>query len=128
MSRVIALLCSILLVASAAASGAVPSSGISGRVMEGPTCPVERVPPDPKCAPRPLAATLRVHRVGSRTGVLVHSGSDGRFRVRLAPATYVVKPLPQARSAFPRPPAASTVRVRTGHFTNVSIMYDTGIR
>jgi hypothetical protein len=129
LSRVIGILCAALLVATCAtASGAVPGSGISGRVVEGPTCPVERVPPDPQCAPRPLAATLRVHRRGSRTGILVHSGTDGRFRVRLAAGTYVVQPLAQGRSPFPRPPGPLTVRVRTGHFTNITITYDTGIR
>jgi hypothetical protein len=127
--RAIVLVCSILLAAAcAAASGTVSSSGISGRVVEGPTCPVERVPPDPRCAPRPLAATMRVHPRGGRTAVLVHSGADGRFRVRLAPGTYVVQPLRQGSSPFPRPPAPSTVRVRRGRFTYVTIMYDTGIR
>jgi len=60
--------------------------------------------------------------------VLVHSGTEGRFRVRLTPGTYVVQPLRQGGSPFPRPPGPSTVRVRTGHFTNITITYDTGIR
>jgi hypothetical protein len=128
-SRVIGLVCSILLAsACVAASAAVSSSGISGRVVAGPICPVERVPPDPSCAPHPLSATLRIHARGRRTGVLVHSGTDGRFRVRLAPGTYVVQPLPQGRSPLPRPPAPSTARVRAGQFTNITITYDTGIR
>src|ERR1700704_5848784 len=35
-------------------------SGIRGNVMAGPTCPVERVPPDPACADRPLSTTITV--------------------------------------------------------------------
>lgn len=112
--------------AAAAASGA---SGIAGKVVAGPTCPVQRYPPDPRCAPRPLAATLRIRRAaGGARAETVRSGSDGRFRVRLAAGQYVVTPLTRPGSPFPRPPAPTRVRVRAGHFTDITITYDTGIR
>jgi hypothetical protein len=115
--------------ACGAASASAPHSGIAGRVVAGPTCPVQRIPPDPACAPRPLAATLRVRRADGRgTGATVRSASDGRFRVALAPATYVVTPQAPRGSPFPRPPAASRVRVRSGQLTRITIAYDTGIR
>ena len=99
------------------------------KVDAGPTCPVERVPPDPRCGPRPLAATLRIHPTGRSTPRwTVRSGQDGRFSVRLAPGTYVVKPLAAAGSAFPRPPAPRRVTVHAGRFTRITITYDTGIR
>jgi len=41
------------------------ATGIQGTVMAGPTCPVERNPPDPQCADRPLQ-TL----VANKKGVL----------------------------------------------------------
>src|SRR5664280_2442019 len=46
-------------------SNAVPATGgpwIIGTATAGPVCPVERYPPDPACAPRPVAgATITVH-------------------------------------------------------------------
>ena len=111
------------------ASGQTPASGIAGRILAGPTCPVETVPPQPGCEPRPIAATLRIHPLGAATPVVrVRSGADGRFRVRLAPRTYVVKPLPRADSPFPSPPPPRRVEVRAGRFTLVRIFFDTGIR
>jgi hypothetical protein len=116
-------------VAAASASGQTIPSGIAGRVLAGPTCPVQRMPPDPGCAPRPISARLRIRpERGSARGRVVHSGSDGRFRVRLAPGRYLVTPLPQTGSPFPRPGSPRTVVVRAGHFTAVTITYDTGIR
>jgi hypothetical protein len=132
MRRCCALVCLLLgfgACASASAGGQAPTSGISGRVVAGPTCPVETVPPQPRCAPRSLTATLRIHAVGSHApAIRVRSGADGRFRVRLSPATYVIRPMPVNGSPFPRPPAAFTVKVHTGRFTPVTITYDTGIR
>ena len=65
--------------ASNTAGARTPASGISGRVVAGPTCPVETVPPQPGCAPRPLAATLRIRRVGSHGAFTrVRSGVNGR--------------------------------------------------
>ena len=100
-----------------------------GKVVSGPTCPVERMPPDPGCTPRPLAATLRVHPAGKRAPVeTVHSESNGRFSLRLAPGLYVVRPQSRRGSAFPRPASPRRVRVRAGRFTYITITYDTGIR
>jgi hypothetical protein len=114
---------------ASAAAGRPPDSGLAGRAVAGPTCPVETVPPQPGCAPRPLAVTVRIRRAGSRApATYVHTGRDGRFRIRLAPATYVVQGLSPSRSGLPRPPAARRVQVSAGHFTYVTIAYDTGIR
>ena len=40
----------------------------------------------------------------------------------------MVKALPYAGFALPRPPAASLVQVSAGRYTRVTITYDTGIR
>lgn len=119
----------LLLGACSAASGAAPGSGIAGRVVAAPTCPVETVPPQPQCAPKPLVARLRIHRAGSRfPSTVLRTGVNGRFQIRLAPATYVVEPLRQNGSLYPRPPAPVQVRVDAAHFTHITITYDTGIR
>jgi hypothetical protein len=126
----LALLATLLvLAASESALARSPNSGLAGRVLEGPTCPVERVPPQPRCAPRPLVATLRIRRLGSRRPARsVRSRNDGRFRVSLAPGAYVVQALPVSSSLLPRPPSPFRVEVRRGRFTAVTISYDTGIR
>lgn len=117
------------LAACTAAGGAVNTSGIVGRVAAGPTCPVESVPPSPWCAPRPLAASVRIYAPGDRSHALVvRSGPDGQFRVGLAPGTYVLAPLAKPGSPFPRPPSAMRVKVRRGRYTRITITYDTGIR
>ncbi len=122
----------VMLLVLAAGDGAfarAPSSGLAGRVLEGPTCPVERVPPEPRCAPRPLIATLRIRRVGSRRPAKsIRSRRDGRFRVSLAPGAYVVRALPVSSSFLPRPPSPFRVQVPKGRFAIVTITYDTGIR
>jgi hypothetical protein len=105
-----------------------PASGISGRVVAGPTCPVETLPPQPRCAPRPLAATLRIRRTGGRGSTTIRTGADGRFSLRLAAGSYVLRPLPRAGSPYPRPPGPLQVQVNRGRFTSVTITYDTGIR
>lgn len=117
------------LCAAGVATGGASASGIDGRVVSGPTCPVERVPPQPGCAPRPLVASLRIRAVGSRARpTLVRSAADGRFRVRLAPAEYIVQALAVDRSGLPRPPAPLKVQVRKGRFAHLTVAYDTGIR
>ena len=115
--------------ACGAANGATAPSGIAGRVVSAPTCPVETVPPQPECAPKPLVASLRVDRLRSqRPAIIVRSGADGRFRAQLTAGEYAVQALPDTRSPFPRPPPPFDVRVKTGRFTRITITYDTGIR
>ena len=36
------------------------SGGIAGRVLAGPTCPVQKDPPDPDCADRPVTGAVLV--------------------------------------------------------------------
>src|SRR5947209_14421326 len=124
-----ALLYLIVFLGACGTASAGHGAGIDGKVVAGPTCPVERVPPDPQCAPRPLAATLRVHPAGKRSPVTtLHSGSNGLFKIRLAPGLYVVVPQAKRGSPFPRPPSSQRVRVRAGRFARITITDDTGIR
>jgi hypothetical protein len=110
-----------------AAVAGTNGSGISGRIQEAPTCPVEH--PGAKCAPRALLASVRIHPVGAPSpAVTIRSNSNGRFRVTLAPGSYVLRPLRVHNQQLPRPPAPSRVEVVAGQFTHVTITYDTGIR
>jgi hypothetical protein len=49
---------------SGAASGDV-HTGIAGTATAGPTCPVEKTPPDPSCAPRPVVGAVLIIRDAS---------------------------------------------------------------
>jgi hypothetical protein len=108
-----------------AALAAPASSGVRGRVLAGPTCPVER-PGDPACAPRAVVAIVTVSTPRHRVIRSVRSGSDGRFALTLAPGTYVLEPrapagpLPSGRPVL--------IHVRTGKLTRVVLSMDTGIR
>jgi hypothetical protein len=98
-------------------------SGIRGRVLYGPTCPVQRAG---QVCVRPYSATIAIRSYGTgRLITRVRSNAAGRFRVALRPGRYVLQP---ARGhPYPRS-SALTVTVRKHHFTNVTITYDSGIR
>jgi hypothetical protein len=117
----------VAFVAAAPAAGA--GSGIRGRVVASPTCPVERVPPDPQCDPRGLAAAVRIYRLSDHhTVARLRTRDDGRFRVRLRPGRYGVSARPAAGGSLPRCPRGVKASVRRGHYQNVTIDCDTGIR
>ena len=98
-------------------------SGIVGEVRIGPTCPVER---PGKICERPYRATITIrsdtkHRFVAR----VRSSATGRFRIALAPSTYLL--VPQNGHPYPRSsPLLATVD--NHHYTTVLVSYDSGIR
>jgi hypothetical protein len=103
----------------------VCDSGIQGRVILGPLCPVER--PGMVCS-RPLSATLRVDRSDGSFMATVHSDAQGRFALGVPEGSYTVVPL-QLRPNSNLPYGRSvTVNVEAHAFTWVDIYYDTGIR
>jgi hypothetical protein len=99
------------------------NSGVRGKVLYGPTCPVQQI--GESCV-EPYDAKLRIRRQSTgRTVARVRSGDDGRFRVPLRPGHYVIEPI----SGHPYPRAsAQAVLVRKHRFTRVTIMFDSGIR
>ena len=115
-----------LLTAAPAAGG---GSGIRARVVASPTCPVERVPPDPRCAPRGLAAIVRVYRLPDRhTVARVHTDREGRLRLRLRRGRYGLAARPTTGASLPRCPQTVDAVVHAGRYTRVTIDCDTGIR
>ena len=114
----------LLLLAAACAPPNAPTSGIQGRVLAGPTCPVERVPPDPACADRPIAIALVVVDAAGRQVAGVSSRSDGSFHIDLAPGHYSV------RSARTGPPFVNDtpVDVPSDRYLMLDLRADTGIR
>jgi hypothetical protein len=106
---------------------AVGPTGIRGRALAGPICPVEKVPPDPACAPRPVVGAVVVVRDASGVEVArTTTGADGSYLVAVAAGRYVVESKPV--TGLMGTPGAQTVTVNDGVAATVDLAYDTGIR
>jgi hypothetical protein len=102
------------------------TSGIEGQVLIGPMCPVVRE--GTPCPDQPYHATIAVWNAGRTKKVRTfETGSDGRFRVPLAPGEYYIDPQPPDTGGPPTP-IPQTVTVPAGRFLQVTIEYDSGIR
>lgn len=114
-------------------AGAWPSppgagrTGIAGIALAGPVCPVETEPPDPACAPRPVAGAVVLIRVGGGPEVArAVTGADGIFFVELSAGDYVVEPQPVEGLLGTAGPQG--VSVVAGSAVAIQLDYDTGIR
>src|SRR3989338_2460902 len=100
-------------------------SGISGYIHMGPTCPVERNPPDPKCADRQyVSAPITVTNLAGKQ-YQGETDAGGNFRITLPASAYSVTVAPQ--NTFPSCDEKKAVVV-SNMFTNLDISCDTGIR
>lgn len=97
---------------------------LTGTVTLSPTCPVERIPPDPSCAPKPYSTFVSISGVHNFF-VQVHTDSEGVFRLSLIPGTYTV--IVHQDTIFPRCETKDAVIV-AGSTTTTDISCDTGIR
>lgn len=107
-------------------AGVLPGgTGIAGRAVAGPTCPVE-VLGDPACAPRAVAGAvvLVLDASGSEVARLT-TDAAGAFSVTLPAGAYVLEPQPV--EGFMRVPDTTPVEVGDAVAT-VQLAYDTGIR
>jgi hypothetical protein len=119
------LLIGLVACAQAGAGGAASTdSGIRGRAVVGPMCPVEIA--GTPCPDRPLQAKFEVVDASGKVVDTVSTGKDGRFQVPLPPGTYVLR---AAASNSPFPTLKEmTVRVRAHRFTSIVVAFDSGIR
>jgi hypothetical protein len=113
-----------------AACGSAPPPGPTGTLTltltAGPVCPVERIPPDPNCAPRPVAnAEVIVLTVDGREVGRPRSDAAGKIRLTLPQGRYIVRPV--QTNTFPIAPEEVTVDVGSTP-VDVELGYDTGIR
>jgi hypothetical protein len=125
---------SITVSGSGAAGTSAPTTGpsgtqgtLSGDVVAGPTCPVERAedPCPPKAVPN-----REVEILGTNSAVVATAMTDskGHFSVALAPGTYVVTvPIKQGLIGT-RQMSDVKANVVAGQVTTVKVMLDTGIR
>ena len=103
------------------------ATGVQGTVTAGPTCPVETIPADPACAPRPVAGAVLVFTdADGRELKRVTSARDGSFTIELPPGVYQV--MAQAVEGLMGTPAPMEVEVGAGEPAELQVSYDTGIR
>jgi hypothetical protein len=99
---------------------------VIGSVRAGPTCPVERFPPDPDCADQPVAGAVLVitDEDGSEVARLV-SNQAGRFQIRLPNGAYQLHPQPYDGLLGTAPMQEFVVESSP---LELDVGYDTGIR
>jgi hypothetical protein len=102
------------------------SSGVDGMTRVDAGCPVLRG--GQTCPTHPIQARVTVTALGGNTAV-AHATStpDGRFRVGLAPGTYVITCQNTTGAAVPTAMPVQ-VRVRPGQWTQVTVDFDSGVR
>lgn len=125
MRRVVVLVTvvTIALVSCGQTPGAAAPSGIQGRALAGPQCPVE-IAGSP-CPDRPWQGTVIATDVDTGSRSSAETGGDGRFRIALDPGTYDLSIEADGDLPFAKP---LRVTVHAGEFTDVTVAVDTGIR
>jgi hypothetical protein len=117
----------VVLVAPAcgrAGSTAGSASGIRGRVLAAPTCPVEQL--SSPCPPRPVVAAVQVTTEAGKPVTHVRSGTDGTFVVAVPAGTYMLRVV--GEGAFIRTSPARRVVVPSNRYVRVTLIVDSGIR
>lgn len=106
-----------------------PKTGtVSGTVTTSPTCPVERIPPEPGCAPKPYATTIKISNAGSKNAFkTVASDTSGVFSISLPVGSYDLSVINAPDAIFPRCEKV-TATVTSEKMTIADISCDTGIR
>lgn len=99
------------------------TSGIQGKILRGPTSPVCRT--GSTCY-EPYHATVLVKDTFGNIVTKFASQKDGTFKVFLPGGTYILDPQEKGTKPFPQA-GEQTVDVTSG-YTEVIIIYDTGLR
>jgi hypothetical protein len=125
MKRLVLIVGVLALVAVACAGGraAGTGTGIRGKVLIGPQCPVEQQ--GSACPDKPFEGTVQVSTESGRPVDSVESEPDGSFEIGLDPGTYVLTVASLEGPTFAKP---ITVAVQSGRMTAVTVLVDTGIR
>jgi|SRR5579872_508469 len=97
---------------------------LTGQVTLSPTCPVERIPPDPACAPKPYS-TFVIISGAANFYMELHTDTSGFFRTPLPAGNYDI--LVHQETLYPRC-ETKTVTITVGATTTADISCDTGIR
>ena len=110
-------------------NGILPyDSGVRGQVTLGPTCPVERIPPDPNCADKPYTTSVQVIEVGSPKSspfAVAETNEEGNFQIMLPPGDYALQPIGGNPMPFCE---TQNVTIEPGVIKDVNLSCDSGIR
>lgn len=107
---------------------AVATGTVSGTVTLSPICPVERIPQEPQCSPKPYATTIKIREEGKTTVIkTIQSNNLGVFATDLPVGSYELDAITADGSILPRC-AKYMVLVTLGKNTVANISCDTGIR
>lgn len=103
----------------------VSTGTIKGLITLSPICPVERMPPEPQCAPKPYQTKVEIFSAdNSKLIKSTQTGSDGIFAVTLPFGNYNIQA--GGGTIYPRcSPVVVSLKTAT---TSVDISCDTGIR
>jgi hypothetical protein len=116
------LLVFVVLLAACGGSSGSTDSGIRGKAVLGPSCPVEQT--FVSCPPKPSAAELQVYDSDGDVVATVRTDESCHFVVRLEPGRYVL-----ASDSNRLPFLKATEATVTEHaFADVTVYFDSGIR
>jgi hypothetical protein len=99
------------------------TSGVSGTVMFGPQCPVERA--DQPCPDKPGPADVELRRGDGQVVGKASAGQNGRFAIAATSGQYTVVATTGSAMGSCQPAEAT---VTSGRYTDITISCDTGIR
>ena len=103
---------------------------LKGKISIGPLCPVERIPPDPKCQATPemyAARKIFVYQTDKITLVTtITPDNRGQFSLSLPAGTYYLNMASQTIGNISGLPA--TVQIENNKTISLEINVDTGIR
>lgn len=114
-----------VLLAGCEAAKPPADTGVEGRVIIGPMCPVVQVGQD--CPDQPYAAKLTVVHPSGKVIARASADADGRFRIPLESGDYLLQA--EAKEGGPFPATAGyPFSVRQGSWTRLDMTMDSGIR
>jgi len=98
-------------------------SGITGKILAGPQCPVEKVGED--CEDKPYQATVVVKTIDGREVTKFSSDASSNFKISLSPGRYWLEGV--GGQKFPGL-SQMPIEVLPNQFKEMTLRFDTGIR
>ena len=100
-----------------------------GTISAGPVCPVEKSPPDPQCAPRPIAgAVLVATNAGGEEVGRTTSAADGTYELLITETGAVLVTAQPVAGLMGTPAPVSVTVTGPSEVQHLDLQYDTGIR